>query len=140
MFKWVLNTPLISSKYSWQNFQKTLRASFSIFFSYFIKWERIFLQHRLLLYGKDTFLCGFAICDTFFFMYWYSNCLFTRCMHSSCSNSFADYICHVLQNCCRREGSSISWNKNWWDVTKLTFTCSKLTIETLEKDVKYVQC
>ena len=25
------------------------------------------------------------------------------------------------------------------ETTKLTFTCSKLTIETLDKDVKYIQ-
>ena len=31
------------------------------------------------------------------------------------------------------------FDKVMFDVIQLTFTCSKLTIETLEKDAKYVQ-
>ena len=31
------------------------------------------------------------------------------------------------------------WDEVRWDASQLTFTCSKSTIETLEKGVKYVQ-
>ena len=33
-----------------------------------------------------------------------------------------------------------SWYRTPMNASQLTFTCSKSTIETLEKGVKYVQC
>ena len=39
----------------------------------------------------------------------------------------------------RASNTQCKWNCNYWLHPKLTFTCSKSTIETLEKVVKYFQ-
>ena len=70
--------------------------------------------------------------------------------------SFAKFLMSVLKNICERrlllvfifstsQDYFIAWTSNYFTATinthlfQLTYTCSKSTVETLEKGVKYVQ-
>ena len=44
-----------------------------------------------------------------------------------------------FQNTYFPEHLSVAASKTWEDISQVTFTCSKSTVETLEQGVKYVQ-
>ena len=80
------------------------------------------------------------------------SCCF-RCVNSGISIILLEEICYMIDpvysivtlkgNKLLKESIKLNWYKliKFWRLalTKLTFTCSKSTIETLEKVTKYVQ-